>query len=136
MQYKTSTRQQTETSMKLTYDDYTVGWIAALSDELAAAQALLDTEHVTLAALPGDHNTYTLGSIGPHNIVVAGLPEGVIGTSAAGNAGVNLIRTFPNIRFVFMVGVGGGVPAAGVRLGDIVVSSPQGQTGKIPSFVG
>ena len=120
--------------MQLTHDDYTIGWIAALSDELAAAQALLDTEHLTLA-VPGDHNTYTLGSIGPHNIVVAGLPEGVIGTNAAGNAGVNLIRSFPNIRFVFMVGVGGGVPAAGVRLGDIVVSSPQGQTGIILSFL-
>ena len=106
-----------------------MGWIAALSDELTSAQALLDDEHDALAAVKGDHNAYTLGRIGSHNVVIAGLPEGVIGTNAAGHAATNLFRSFCNVRFAFMVGVGGGVPAANIRLGDVVVSIPECQTG-------
>ena len=120
--------------MTYTYEDYTVGWIAALSDELTSAQALLDDEHDTLAAIQGDHNAYTLGRIGNHNIVIAGLPEGVIGTNAAGHAATNLFRSFSNVRFALMVGVGGGVPDAKIRLGDVVVSIPEGQLGIISYY--
>ena len=109
-----------------TNEDYTVGWIAALPIELASAQAMLDEEHEDLDAAPGDTNTYSLGRVGKHNIVIAGLPVGVIGTTAAANAATNLLRSFRNIRFGLLVGIGGGVPQTShdVRLGDIVISTP------------
>ena len=118
--------------MQLANDDYTVGWIAALPFELACAQAVLDEEHDDLEAMPDDNNVYTFGRIGRHNVVIAGLAKGMIGTTAASNAATNLVRSFGNIRFGLMVGVGGGVPdtTEDIRLGDIVVSTPINQTGK------
>ena len=66
-----------------TNNDYTVGWICALETELAASQAMLDEEHPDLLQAENDTNTYTLGRIGRHNIVVACLPSGTTGASAA-----------------------------------------------------
>ena len=122
--------------MLLTYDDYTIGWIAALPHELAPAQALLEEKHESLEGLPGDNNTYTLGRMGRHNVVIAALPIGVAGTNAAARAAKDLIRTFPNIRFGLMVGIGGGVPTGpeDVRLGDIVVSTQQGRSGGVLQY--
>ncbi|KAL6888004.1 hypothetical protein GGI43DRAFT_430957 [Trichoderma evansii] len=47
-----------------------------------------------------------------------------MGTTAAAQTAVQMIRTFHNIRFGLMVGVGGGAPSPinDLRLGDIVVS--------------
>lgn len=115
--------------MSFDYSDYTVGWISALDFELSAAQALLDDEHEDLIALPGDKNTYSLGRMGNHNVVIACLPQGNIGTTPAAIVAADLLRSFPNVRLGFMVGIGGGVPHV-VRLGDIVVSKPENQTGK------
>ena len=114
--------------MIYTYDDYTVGWISALTVELRAAEALLDEKHDDLPAI--DQNTYTLGRMNGHNVVIACLPQGVIGTNAAAYAAANLFRSFPNVRFSLLVGVGGGVPDADVRLGDVVISTPIGDSGK------
>ena len=54
-----------------TNNDYTVGWICALGAELAASQAMLDEEHPDLLQVENDTNTYTLGRIGRHNVVLA-----------------------------------------------------------------
>ncbi|CEN60309.1 hypothetical protein ASPCAL02750 [Aspergillus calidoustus] len=54
---------------RLAHHDYTVGWICALPQEQAAATVMLDELHENLANPIGDHNTYTLGSIGSHNVV-------------------------------------------------------------------
>ena len=123
--------------MAFMHDDYTIGWIAALDVELAPAIAMLDQPlHEDLPKDLQDINTYTLGKIGDHNIVIAGLPAGSIGTSSAIQSASHLTRTFPNIRFILMVGIGGGVPhpdaspTKDVRLGDIVVSNPDGNHGK------
>lgn len=70
-------------------------------------------------------NTDSSGSIGDHNIVIACLPKGMYGTIPAATVASNMTRTFPAIRFGLMVGIGGGVPPK-VRLGDVVVSVPQG----------
>ncbi|KAL6868590.1 ankyrin repeat-containing domain protein [Trichoderma novae-zelandiae] len=109
----------------LRYTDYSVGWICALPKEQAAAQAMLDARHAALRPLDRDQNNYTLGSIGNHNVVIACLPSGEIGTNSAANLLTQMINTFPSIRFGLMVGIGGGVPPQ-VRLGDIVVSKPSG----------
>jgi nucleoside phosphorylase len=114
-----------------TCNDYTVGWICALSKEQTAAIAMLDERHPDLAKEFIDHNTYTLGSIGKHKIVIACLPEGKLGTSSAATSATQMVRTFPSIKIVLMVGIGGGIPPR-VRLGDVVVSTP---SGKFPGVV-
>ncbi|OPB40202.1 ankyrin repeat protein [Trichoderma guizhouense] len=109
-----------------THDDYTVGWVCALSKEQTAATAMLDERHDDLVKPLNDPNTYTLGSIGKHNIVIACLPQGEIGTSSAATFATWMISAFPSIKFGLMVGIGGGI-APKVRLGDVVVSAPTGQ---------
>lgn len=109
-----------------THGDYSVGWVCALSTEQTAATAMLDHIHVDLSKPPNDPNAYTLGSIGKHNIVIACLPEGEIGTNSAATVATWMISTFPSIKFGLMVGIGGGMPPK-VRLGDVVVSTPVGQ---------
>ncbi|OTA02192.1 hypothetical protein A9Z42_0025450 [Trichoderma parareesei] len=107
----------------LTHKDYTVGWICALPKEKAASKAMLDAIHDGPLPLDRDPYTYTLGSIGNHNVVIACLPE--IGTNAAASLITQMSNTFPSIKFCLMVGIGGGIPPQ-VRLGDIVVSKPSG----------
>ncbi|RYP71244.1 hypothetical protein DL771_004936 [Monosporascus sp. 5C6A] len=106
-----------------THKDYTVGWVCALPKERTAAIAMLDQRHADLPKPPNDHNTYTLGSIGNHNVVIACLPKGKIGTTPAATVAIRMINTFPSIKFGLMVGIGGGIPPK-VRLGDVVVSVP------------
>lgn len=101
---------------------YSVAWICALHIEMAAARAMLDEVHEPLPTRTGDTNTYVLGRIKQHNVVITCLPEAQYGTNSATNVVTNMQRTFPSIRAGLMVGIGGGVPTkADVRLGDIVV---------------
>ncbi|KAK7996637.1 putative RPE1-D-ribulose-5-phosphate 3-epimerase [Apiospora arundinis] len=113
------------TSHQLQHNAYTVGWVCALPKEQTAATAMLDEIHPNLPKPPTDLNTYTLGSIGGHNIVIACLPKGRIGTNFAATVATHMISTFPDIRFSLMVGIGGGVSRK-VRLGDVVVGVPSG----------
>ncbi|KAF7164158.1 hypothetical protein CNMCM5623_008848 [Aspergillus felis] len=112
----------------LTHEDYTVGWICALPIEMAAAKAMLDETHAKLPQSTQDPNTYSLGAIQGHNVVIACLPAGVYGTTSAAVVASHLSTTFPAIRFGLMVGIGGGVPSksADIRLGDVVISKPTG----------
>ncbi|KAH7150669.1 hypothetical protein DER46DRAFT_689165 [Fusarium sp. MPI-SDFR-AT-0072] len=98
--------------------DYTVGWICALTTEFVAAQAFLDEEHEgPREVAQNDNNNHALGRIGSHNIVVAVLPD----------------KYFPNICIGLLVGIGGGAPSPNhdIRLGDIVVSSRDGRRGGV-----
>ncbi|XP_017765278.1 PREDICTED: uncharacterized protein LOC108554491 isoform X1 [Eufriesea mexicana] len=80
----------------------------------------------------GESNVYTLGNIGAHRIVCTKLPT--VGhtreaMTAAGNTTTRLLGTFQKVDFVFLIGIGGGVPHytdynKHVRLGDVVVSHP------------
>ncbi|WJG34361.1 uncharacterized protein FOBCDRAFT_194101 [Fusarium oxysporum Fo47] len=108
-----------------THNDYHVGWVCALPTEQTAAIATLDQRHENLPKPPNDNNTYTLGSIGKHSVVIACLPKGKIGTISAATVATNMISTFQGIKFCLMVGIGGGIPPK-VRLGDVVVSTPVG----------
>ncbi|KAI8307547.1 hypothetical protein K4K59_010774 [Colletotrichum sp. SAR11_240] len=115
--------------------NYTIGWICAIDTEYTAARAFLDEDHGSPDAIPvHDHNAYTLGRIGKHNVVIAVLPDGEYGLSTAGVVAQRMLGSFPNVRVGLMVGIGGGAPSQGtgydIRLGDIVVSSPRdGHTG-------
>ncbi|RKK76731.1 hypothetical protein BFJ69_g6680 [Fusarium oxysporum] len=101
---------------------YTVAWICALHIEMAAARAMLDEEHVDCPRQANDMNSYVLGRIKNHNVVIACLPTDQYGTNNAASVLSNMRRTFPNIEIGLMVGIGGGVPLkADIRLGDIVV---------------
>ncbi|KAL7908150.1 hypothetical protein GGI35DRAFT_486294 [Trichoderma velutinum] len=108
------------------HDDYTIGWVCALPKEQTAATAMLDDIHPTVQKPSNDPNNYTLGSIGKHNIVIACLPKGQIGTNSAATVATWMVSTFSRIKFGLMVGIGGGVPPK-VRLGDVVVGTPVGQ---------
>jgi len=107
-------------------EEYSVGWVCALPIELAAAQLMIDEEHQHLGQDPNDANLYTLGRIGEHNVVIACLPAGQIGTNSAAAVAMQMKSAFPSIRFGLMVGIGGGVPSeeADIRLGDVVVGQP------------
>ncbi|KAL4879313.1 nucleoside phosphorylase domain-containing protein [Aspergillus karnatakaensis] len=125
-----------ESSSRITKEDYTVGWICALPIEMAASRAMLDEIHPSIAQPEFDTNTYTLGQIGEHIVVVVCLPSA--GTNPAATAAANMLRSFPKIRFGLMVGVGGGAPGPpgedaweDLHLGDVVVSSLEGEHGGV-----
>ncbi|KAF9639619.1 hypothetical protein BFW01_g11425 [Lasiodiplodia theobromae] len=113
---------------------YTVGWICAIKTEYVAARAFLDEEHEQAESVSqNDNNSYALGRIGLHNVVIAVLPEGEYGNNSAAAVARDMMHSFPNVRIGLMVGIGGGAPSSGhdIRLGDIVVSSPGGGTGGV-----
>lgn len=113
-------------------NDYTVGWVCALTCEYVAAQEFLDEEHDPPESLqPNDTNDYTLGRISKHNVVIAVLPDGEYGTAMAATVATNMLNSFPNVRIGLMVGIGGGAPspANDIRLGDVVVSVPREANG-------
>ncbi|KAL6879187.1 hypothetical protein J3F83DRAFT_768457 [Trichoderma novae-zelandiae] len=128
-------------SSNMTNDAFTVGWICALEIELAASMAMLDGQFPRLSQIQGDPNTYTLGRMGEHNVVMACLPAGTTGTNAAATAATNMMRSFPNISFGLMVGIGGGAPGTpsndpreDIRLGDVVVSCPTVDSGGVLQY--
>ncbi len=110
------------------HSDYTVGWICALPIEMAVARGMLDERHEGLPQDSRDHNNYILGRIGPHNVAIACLPDGVMGVTSAAIVATQMLWTYTKLRFGLMVGIGGGVPSAenDIRLGDVVVSRPVG----------
>ncbi|KIY02140.1 uncharacterized protein Z520_02278 [Fonsecaea multimorphosa CBS 102226] len=116
--------------------DYHVGWISALPLEEAAALDMLDERHGNIQQATHDTNNYILGRIGPHNVVIACLPQGVIGPVSAASVAIPMRATFPSLKFILLVGIGGGVPTAqhDIRLGDVVVSRPTGQFGGVVQY--
>ncbi|KAL4986298.1 purine and uridine phosphorylase [Aspergillus falconensis] len=123
-------------ALKRSHRDYTVGWICALSVETAVSKAMLDKLHPTLPQPKNDQNVYTLGELHGHNVVIACLPSGVYGTWSASIVAVQMLNTFPAIRFSLLVGIGGGVPSNGldIRLGDVVVSKPTNIYGGVVQY--
>ncbi|PHH89663.1 hypothetical protein CDD83_5541 [Cordyceps sp. RAO-2017] len=112
--------------------DYTIGWICALMTEYVAARVFLDERHESPEGVH-DHNEYTLGKVGKHNVVIAVLPDGEYGTTAAASVAGDMLNSFPNIRLGLMVGIGGGAPSRkhDIRLGDVVVSAPRDGKGGV-----
>ncbi|KAL9092359.1 MAG: hypothetical protein Q9159_000867 [Coniocarpon cinnabarinum] len=113
-------------------EEYRVGWVCALPEEQTAATRMLDQRHKPLHNQPRDTNVYTYGSIGEHNVVIASLP-GTTGTNAAAAVAVQMVQSFHNVKIGLLVGIGGGVPSArnDIRLGDVVVSKPDQQSGGV-----
>ncbi|XP_039749383.1 uncharacterized protein LOC120626142 isoform X1 [Pararge aegeria] len=111
----------------------TIAVVTALYCEKQAVDAMMDNQETYVRyTTVGESNVYTLGTIGAHRVVTTKLPS--VGRTreamtAAGNTTTRLLGTFQKVDYVFLVGVGGGVPhytdyAKHVRLGDVVVSTP------------
>ncbi|OJJ42530.1 hypothetical protein ASPZODRAFT_147170 [Penicilliopsis zonata CBS 506.65] len=113
-------------------DEYTVGWVCAHGIDFTVAEAMLDETHgePQTPLLLADHNTYVLGAVNGHKVVVACLPRDEIGGFSAAAVAKDMMHTFPRIRFGLVVGIGAGIPRydgggdiADIRLGDVVVGS-------------
>lgn len=83
-----------------------------------------------------DSNTYFFGRIGKHRIVIGCLPAGRRGTSPATRLAKDMMRSFSQLRFFFIVGTAGGAPTTkwDIRLGDVVVSQPNGASGGVIQY--
>jgi nucleoside phosphorylase len=123
-------------SLKLSCEDYTIGWVCALPVELAAAKAMLDEEHHNVHTGIDNENLYCMGSIAGHNVVIGCLPAGHIGNNTAATVAAQMLATFKGIKLGLMVGIGGGVPSTDtdIRLGDVVVSQPQQNFGGVVQY--
>jgi nucleoside phosphorylase len=122
--------------MPLTLRDYTVGCICPMGVELAPVKAMLDHIHPSLLTQRGQ-NSYTLGDMCGHNVVIAVLPG--IGNNTAATTAIQLLNDFPSVRFGLLVGIGGGVPdeeeeGDDIRLGDVVVSKPTNAFGGVVQY--
>lgn len=127
----------TAAQKSLTNDDYTVGWISAITTEYVAAQSFLDAKHDRPEYVaPNDSNDYTLSRIGKHNVVIAVLPKGEYGIASASTVATQMLHSFKNVRIGLMVGIGGGAPNSkhDIRLGDIVVSTPYNKEGGVLQY--
>ncbi|KAH8654238.1 hypothetical protein BGZ61DRAFT_500612 [Ilyonectria robusta] len=119
-----SNRTDRSRSTPKNHDEYTVGWVCALSKEQTAATAMLDQRYADLPKPLNDPNTYTLGSIGKYNIIIACLPEGEIGTYTAATIATWMISTFPLIKLSLIVGIGGVSIPAGQYPGTGLLNNP------------
>ncbi|KAK9848920.1 hypothetical protein MYU51_015249 [Penicillium brevicompactum] len=119
-------------------DAFQIGWICALPIEAAAAKEMLDENFGILDAQdPADTNAYTLGRIGKHYVVIACLPGGQYGTTSATTVANHMVRTFSkSLRIGLMVGVAGAIPSVShdIRLGDVVISCPEGTSGGVIQY--
>ncbi|KKP02874.1 hypothetical protein THAR02_05050 [Trichoderma harzianum] len=117
-------------------EKFQIGWICALPIDVAAAIEMLDANFGILDDQDSrDTNSYTLGRIGKHYVAIAGL--GQSGTTSATAVAINMMRTFsPSLRIGLMVGIAAGIPslAHDIRLGDIVVSYPEGTCGGVVQY--
>ncbi|CAG8262749.1 unnamed protein product [Penicillium salamii] len=115
---------------------FQIGWICALPIELAAAKEMLDENFGNLDVQdPADSNVYTLGRISKHHVVIACLSG--YGTTSATTVANHMIRTFSESLCIgLMVGFGGAIPSAShdIRLGDIVISCPEGTSGGVLQY--
>lgn len=90
---------------------YTVGWISALPTGYRIAKAFLDEAHDNSLLRNINMPECSLGRIGSHDIVIASSPTGEYGKLAASRTAELILKSFPNIHFCLMVGIGSGVPS-------------------------
>ncbi|KAL4906231.1 nucleoside phosphorylase domain-containing protein [Aspergillus multicolor] len=116
--------------------EYIVGWLCAIKTEFDAALQMLDETYGRGFGHGSDHNLYSMGRIGTHQVVLTCLPMGRYGNNAAAVAATRMMNKFPNIKVGLMVGIGGGIPSKknDIRLGDVVVSKPERQHGGVIQY--
>ncbi|KAK6495513.1 hypothetical protein TWF481_002562 [Arthrobotrys musiformis] len=112
-------------------DGFDIGIICALPLEARAVKAMLEevNEEIGYGAdnggtgkTPADTNTYTIGKIGHHKVVLVHMSG--MGKIPAAAAATNLKQSFGSIKLALLVGICGGAPGKGaesIMLGDVVV---------------
>jgi nucleoside phosphorylase len=111
-------------------DQPTIGLVTAIPEEFTAMRGLV--EHPADYYVSGDPARYTLGMLPSrdaeplHNVVLTML--GATATDAAADGCAHMIRSYPAIKILIMVGIAAGIPNVNrperhVRLGDIVVAT-------------
>lgn len=101
--------------------------MCALPLEADAVAAVLDKrwDSKPYGKAAGDTNTYSIGAIGRHNVVLVHLPN--MGKVAAATAAAFLRASYERIKLALVVGICGGVPFGKssndeILLGDVVIS--------------
>lgn len=112
-----------------------VGIVCPLPIEAAAMRQML-ADPTAPVQFDRDDTIYHLGRIGNHNVVIGGLDEGHIGKAAAAAVATRLWVRFSSVKALLLVGIGGGVPTTknNMRLGDVVVSRPDGNNGGVVQY--
>ncbi|KAG2411658.1 hypothetical protein HFD88_009214 [Aspergillus terreus] len=111
-------------SKQLRVEDYHAACITVVTEECAAFELMFDARHKPPAGIDRrDPNHYGFGTVAGHNVVVCTAARA--GTVWAAATATDLRRTFPEIRFGLVVGIGAGVPSdnCDIRLGDVVVAA-------------
>ncbi|KAI7765600.1 hypothetical protein LZL87_007351 [Fusarium oxysporum] len=117
-------------------DNYTVGWVCALPLVATAAEAMLDSVHPDGPLdldITGDIK-FVFGRLNGYDIVLAHPSPGNQGTGSAVETVEQVRVTFRSIRFILVIGLGGGVPHTkeNISLGDVVVGRPEpGRSGLV-----
>ncbi|KAJ6780196.1 hypothetical protein PWT90_04456 [Aphanocladium album] len=118
-------------------EEYTIGWVCALQEEYQAACRMRDCKfNGPETNAINDNNTYAFGRVGGHNVVIGCLPDGRYGNNSAASVAKDMVRSFSSLRVALMVGIGGGAPTSkkDIRLGDVVVSVPEGALGGVIQY--
>ena len=110
---------------------------------------MLDHEYVQPKSFTknvNDPNRYSWGRIGEHLVVIASLPAGEYGTTSTAITAQGLRSSLPYIRVGLLVGIEAGIPGEkcdvdgtvtvrrDIRLGDVVVSSPDGTNAGVVQY--
>jgi ankyrin repeat protein/nucleoside phosphorylase len=105
----------------LPMSQYTIAWICTSGLYLDVAKKMLDEVHAKPPTGAIDAKIYVLGSIGPHNVVIA-CP---VMSSQLRDLPGRLPGLFRTIKLVLILGSGGGIPSPthDIRLGDVVVGT-------------
>jgi nucleoside phosphorylase len=88
-----------------------------------AAMSMPVERRESLRQPPGDTNTYVLGHMAGHDVVLVCLPQ--MGTTPAARVARQMRMAFPHLRFGLLAGIGGGIPskAHDIRLGDVAAGT-------------
>ncbi|CEI67622.1 hypothetical protein FVEN_g5707 [Fusarium venenatum] len=83
------------------------------------------TEKANFVFGNNDENTYQLGRIGDHFVVINCPRTGEYGLIKACKTATSMKSTIPCIRYILLVGIGGGTPTTNVdiRLGDVAIGT-------------
>ncbi|KAF6804729.1 Nephrocystin-3-like protein 3 [Colletotrichum musicola] len=109
-------------------EDFGVALICALPLEFDAVTLAFDEiwneDQLPFEKTSNDHNSYALGRLGKHNVVLLLLPE--MGKISAASATASLRTSFSGLKLAILCGICGGVPNPftddEMLLGDVIIS--------------
>jgi nucleoside phosphorylase len=133
----TATSQATGSRMRKSQEKHRpkIGIVTILEEEFRAM--LLQLENRAIKAIPGDPHAYVHGFLrstthnGSNGMSVAVVKQLRMTNVSAATTVTSLLKAFPTIRDVVLVGIGGAIPRPhsadkNVALGDVVVSDRSG----------